>query len=65
MTTENIYKPEPMEVIETTRQTIDVKSVKIRFKDAEKAKNFSFHVGQFGLYSVFGVGESTFNICCS
>ena len=66
MTTENnIYQPDRMEVIETTRQTVDVKSVKIRFRDPARAKAFSFHVGQFGLYSVFGVGESTFNICCS
>lgn len=62
---ENIYKPDLMEVIEVTRQTADVKSVRIRFKDEELQKNFSFHVGQFGLFSVFGVGESTFNICSS
>jgi NAD(P)H-flavin reductase len=62
---ENIYKPDLMEVIETTQHTIDVKSVRIRFRDAEKQKNFSFNVGQFGLYSVFGYGESTFNICSS
>ncbi|MGL6226656.1 MAG: FAD/NAD(P)-binding protein [Thermoguttaceae bacterium] len=63
--TENIYMPDLMEVIEVTRQTADVKSVRIRFKDEELQKNFSFHVGQFGLFSVFGVGESTFNICSS
>ncbi|MDR2756573.1 MAG: FAD/NAD(P)-binding protein [Planctomycetaceae bacterium] len=61
----NIYKPDLMEVIETTQHTIDVKSVRIRFRDEEKQKNFSFNVGQFGLYSVFGYGESTFNICSS
>lgn len=65
MTTENIYQPERMEVIETQRQTADVKSVKIRFRDPAKNKAFSFKVGQFGLYSIFGVGEATFNICCS
>jgi len=62
---ENIYKPELMEVLEVTRHTVDVKSVKIRFQDAEQQKKFSFQVGQFGLYSVFGVGEATFNICSS
>lgn len=62
---ENIYKPDLMEVLEVTRHTVDVKSVKIRFRDEEKQKNFSFNVGQFGLYSVFGYGESTFNICSS
>ena len=62
---DNIYKPELMEVLEVTRHTVDVKSVKIRFRDAGVQRNFSFQVGQFGLYSVFGVGESTFNICSS
>ncbi|MCL2304991.1 MAG: FAD/NAD(P)-binding protein [Planctomycetaceae bacterium] len=61
----NIYKPELMEVLEVTRHTVDVKSVKIRFQDAELQNHFSFQVGQFGLFSVFGVGESTFNICSS
>jgi NAD(P)H-flavin reductase len=62
---ENIYKPDLMEVLEVTQHTIDVKSVKIRFRDEERQKNFSFNVGQFGLYSVFGYGESVFNICSS
>jgi sulfhydrogenase subunit gamma (sulfur reductase) len=61
----NIYKPELMEVLEIRRQTPDVKSVKIRFKDPEKARDFSFRVGQFGIFSAFGSGESTFNICSS
>jgi len=63
--TDNIYKPDLMEVLETTQHTVDVKSVKIRFRDAKQQENFSFRVGQFGLYSVFGYGESTFNICSS
>jgi len=37
----------------------------LRFLDAEKARNFSFRVGQFGIFSAFGYGESTFNICSS
>jgi NAD(P)H-flavin reductase len=61
----NIYKPELMEVLDVTQHTADVKSVKIRFKDESKRETFSFRVGQFGLYSVFGYGESTFNICSS
>jgi len=61
----NIYKPDLMEVLEVRRQTPDVKSVKIRFKDEDKAGSFSFRVGQFGIFSAFGYGESTFNICSS
>jgi len=63
--TDNIYKPHLMEVIEVQQHTADVKSMKIQFKDEAARKDFSFNVGQFGLYSVFGYGESTFNICCS
>ncbi len=29
------------------------------------ARDFSFRVGQFGQFSVFGSGEATFNICSS
>lgn len=62
---ENIYKPDLMEVVKVKQETGDVKRARIRFKDPEKAKQFSFNVGQFGIFSVFGVGESVFNICCS
>jgi len=61
----NIYKPELMEVLEIRRQTPDVKSVKVRFRDKQKSQSFSFRVGQFGIFSAFGYGESTFNICSS
>ena len=61
----NIYKPELMEVLEVQQHTVDVKSVKCRFRDEELARNFTYRVGQFGLFSVFGYGESTFNICSS
>jgi len=62
---QNIYKPDLMEVLNVRRQTVDVKSVSIRFKNEENAKAFSFRVGQFGIFSAFGYGESTFNICSS
>lgn len=62
---ENIYQPDLMEVVEVQRQTPDVKSVRIRFKDEDKASRFSFRVGQFGIFSAFGAGESVFNICSS
>jgi NAD(P)H-flavin reductase len=62
---ENIYKPELMEVIGVERHTADVKSVRLRFRDPERAARFQFRVGQFGIFSAFGAGESTFNICSS
>ena len=54
-----------MEVLEVRRHTADVKSVRIKFRDASFADNFNVRVGQFGMFSAFGVGESTFNICSS
>ena len=37
----------------------------LRFRDPERASHFDFRVGQFGIFSAFGYGESTFNICSS
>ncbi len=62
---DNLYLPDLMEVTAVRQQTPDVKSVKLRFLDPQRAQTFSFCVGQFGIFSVFGAGESTFNICSS
>ena len=62
---QNLYKPELMEIVGVERHTADVKSMRVRFRDPEAAARFSFRVGQFGIFSVFGAGESTFNICSS
>jgi len=61
----NLYQPDLMEVRAVRQQTADVKSVRVRFRDEARAKDFNFRVGQFGMFSVLGVGESTFNICSS
>lgn len=61
----NIYQPDLMEVIQVRQQTADVKSVRVRFRDEGRAREFSFRVGQFGIFSAFGAGESTFNLCSS
>jgi NAD(P)H-flavin reductase len=61
----NLYKPDLMEVLDVQRQTPDVKSVSVRFRDGDRARDFSFRVGQFGQFSMFGSGEATFNICSS
>ena len=62
---QNLYKPDLMEVAAVKRHTADVKSVSLRFRDPARAGAFSFRVGQFGIFSAFGSGESTFNICSS
>lgn len=54
-----------MEVISARQQTSDVKTVSVRFVDPEQGIVFFFYVGQFGIFSAFGYGESTFNICSS
>ena len=61
----NIYQPDVMEVVQVRQQTADVKSVRIRFRDEARARDFHFRVGQFGIFSAFGAGESPFNLCSS
>ena len=61
----NIYMPDLMEVVQVRQHTADVKSMRIRFRDEARSREFSFRVGQFGIFSAFGAGESTFNICSS
>ena len=62
---DNIYQPDLMKVIAVRQHMSDVKSVRIAFHDQRRADEFSFRVGQFGIFSAFGAGESTFNICSS
>jgi NAD(P)H-flavin reductase len=58
----NIYKPYLMEIENIIEETVDVKTFRLKFKNADEAGNFNFKAGQFGEYSVFGEGESTFCI---
>jgi NAD(P)H-flavin reductase len=51
-----------MEIENIIEETSDVKTFRLKFKNAEEAGNFFFKAGQFGEYSVFGEGESTFCI---
>jgi NAD(P)H-flavin reductase len=51
-----------MKVTEITRETYDTRTMKLQFQDEVVAKSFDFKAGQFGLYSAFGAGESTFCI---
>ncbi|MFA5793522.1 MAG: FAD/NAD(P)-binding protein [Candidatus Brocadiia bacterium] len=58
----NVYKPHLMTVTEVTNETYDTKTLKLTFQDESVARSFNFKAGQFGLYSAFGEGESTFCI---
>ena len=62
---DNIYKPYLMEIENIIEETPDVRTFRLKFKNTEDAEKFSFKAGQFGEYSVYGVGESTFCIASS
>ncbi len=65
MIPDNIYAPRLMRVIEVTPETSDIQTCRLRFEGEAVAESFSFATGQFGLYSCFGEGESTFCIASS
>jgi len=58
----NLYQPRLATVTEVVDETADTRTFRLEFKDEAFARDFSFRAGQFGEYSVFGAGESTFCI---
>ena len=62
---DNIYKPYLMEIENIIEETPDVRTFRLKFKNSEEAEKFAFKAGQFGEYSIFGEGESTFCIASS
>lgn len=60
--TDNIYMPYLMKVEKITWEAPGVKTFMLKFINDEDQDNFSFRAGQFGEYSVYGAGESTFCI---
>jgi len=58
----NIYQPYLMRIKEITDETVDTRTLRLEFQDPAVADQFKFSAGQFGEYSVFGEGESTFCI---
>jgi sulfhydrogenase subunit gamma (sulfur reductase) len=65
MTNGNIYKPYLMRIEKITDEAPLVKTFRLKFADEKEGENFNFVTGQFGEYSVFGEGESTFCIASS
>lgn len=61
----NIYKPYLMRVAAITDEAPGVRTFRLEFVDAAEGAAFTFRTGQFGLYSAFGEGESTFCIASS
>lgn len=62
---ENIYKPYLATIEEIRWETADTKTFKLTFTDPDVKEKFYFRAGQFGEYSSFGEGESTFCIASS
>jgi sulfhydrogenase subunit gamma (sulfur reductase) len=65
MSNGNIYMPNLMRIEKITEEAPFVKTFRLKFEDEKVAEEFSFRTGQFGEYSVFGEGESTFCIASS
>ena len=61
----NIYLPYRMTIEKITLEAPGVRTFRLRFQDPQQGEAFSFRAGQFGEYSVFGEGESTFCIASS
>jgi sulfhydrogenase subunit gamma (sulfur reductase) len=62
---DNVYVPHVMVIEKIIEETPNVRTFHFNFKDKELAKKFRFESGQFGQYSVFGLGEATFCISSS
>ncbi len=59
------YTPHVMVIEKITHEAPGVKTFRLRFKDPQEGEAFQFKAGQFGEYSAFGEGESTFCIASS
>lgn len=61
----NLYTPHKMRIVKATDEAPGVRTFQLQFVDPEVAARFTFQAGQFGEYSVYGEGESTFCIASS
>jgi NAD(P)H-flavin reductase len=61
----NIYLPALATVEEVIRETPDVRTFRLVFREERMRDGFTFRAGQFAEYSVFGAGEATFCIASS
>jgi len=61
----NVYLPHIAVIEKIIDETPTVKTFHFNFKDEKLRKEFTFESGQFGEYSILGVGEATFCISSS
>lgn len=57
------YKPVPAKVVKITDEAPGIKTFRLKFERAADRKAFSFMPGQFGQFSLMGIGEATFSMC--
>jgi len=62
---DNVYLPHIAVIEEIIEETPGIRTLRFNFKDRKLQKEFSFESGQFGEYSVFGIGEAPFCISSS
>lgn len=65
MSEKNTYLPYLMTIDKVIKEAPGVKTFRLKFQDEKEAEAFEFKAGQFGEYSAFGEGESTFCIASS
>jgi NAD(P)H-flavin reductase len=65
MSKTNMYIPYLMQIEKITEEAPFTKTFRLKFINEKEGEEFSFKAGQFGEYSVFGEGESTFCIASS
>jgi NAD(P)H-flavin reductase len=65
MNERNIYLPYLMRIERITPEAPGVRTFRLKFMNEADGDNFNFSTGQFGEYSVMGMGESTFCIASS
>ncbi|MCK9640867.1 MAG: FAD/NAD(P)-binding protein [Prolixibacteraceae bacterium] len=65
MSEQNTYLPYLMTIEKVIKEAPGVKTYRLKFQDEAEAEAFEFKAGQFGEYSAFGEGESTFCIASS
>ncbi len=61
----NVYLPHIAVIEKIIEETPAVRTYHFNFKDGKLREEFAFESGQFGEYSVFGIGEATFCISSS
>jgi NAD(P)H-flavin reductase len=61
----NVYLPHIAVIEKIIEETPGVRTLHFNFKDEKLREEFTFESGQFGEYSVFGIGEAPFCISSS